>query len=83
MHFYRLIDTAANDNVIDWFDTRDTAHERAKPLRLNLDLRIELVDLPIDKDSVLALLREEPKFTTLRTWSLSPRGGLVEVPNGE
>lgn len=52
-------------------------------------VRIELFDMPVDKDSMVGLLNSaacgqlDLAENVLRTWALTDRGGLKEVPNGE
>lgn len=64
--------------------TRGDAHATAKSAERRETARIELHDVPVDKDNVLAILRDEDiKSEVLQTWSLTTRGGLQECANGE
>ncbi len=86
MHFYRLIDTSIADAVPKYHGTQADAHADAKvwPKHLWPDLRIELVDVPTDKGSIGKLLNNESlALIVQRTWKLTPRGGIVEVANGD
>ena len=67
--------------------TLTDAHADAKDLQPRDAVRIELVDVPIDKEGVPALLNRPDTiaatFEIERTWALSARGGLREVANGD
>lgn len=86
MHAYCLININSEESVKDWLGTLQIAHEHAK-VRFGIreSARIELVDIDTSKDGVLTLLNTgEPKTRgVMRTWALTSRGGLREVPNGE
>ena len=87
MNFYRtILERAGLMPDASHFDTLGAAHESAKHYG-TLDrplVRIELIDVPNDKAGVLSLLRgySPDDFKPVRTWALTPRGGLKEVPNG-
>lgn len=79
MMFYRLAEFG--DHAI-YECTREDAHKTAKSG--GLDVRIELVDIPTDKANLaLMFSRACAEEKLLRTWALTERGGLREVPNGE
>ena len=71
----------------DYDGTLSDAHATAKTLQPRDAVRIELVEVPTDKEGILALLNRMETvtntFTVERTWALTARGGLHEVPNGE
>lgn len=87
MNFYRISadPTAANTYV----GTQIEAHALVKTLPQDSgtggdERRVELVEVPLDKESVVHILNSTgPDFKLLRTWKLSPRGGMVECENGE
>lgn len=88
MNFYRtLLERDGLMPDVSHFDTLAAAHESAKGYSNHERgwLRIELIDVPTDKAGVLALLRgySPDDFKPVRTWALTPRGGLKEVANGE
>lgn len=89
MHIYRVLDSDT-DTVLSFRDTLKSAHRRAKQESENDrdDVRIELINIPTDKIGILNLLaclvaQEMPEAEALRTWKLTARGGLKEIPNGE
>jgi hypothetical protein len=85
MQFYRIVRDVPGVNP-DYRGTQHDAHTHAKSLSSDFwnDVRIELVDIPTDKDSLITLLNGEAvQDKVLRTWALTDRGGLREVPNGE
>ena len=88
MHFYRILDVDANPVRHEGYvATLSIAqHNATLYARTHIcDLRIELVDSAIDKESLVNILNgdNELRGTVLRTWKRKPRGGLTEVPNGE
>lgn len=90
MHFYRTLYEPAQAVAPVNTDHRATlaeAHTAAKGYAgWQRDyVRIELIDVPTDKAGVLALLQGHSldDFQPVKTWKLTPRGGLREVPNGE
>lgn len=86
MHFYRTI-RFDGDLSPRWDATLGEAHKTAKTLTVSDALRIELFDVWTDKDHLLDLLNgadaKDVADGPLRTWMLTPRRGLKEVPNGE
>lgn len=92
MHFYRVLyERPHAPQSRDHRATLADAHEVAKtyPAEYRKHVRVELVDIQIDKAGVLALLQaidnHEDGFAAdpIRTWAVSDRGGLYEVANGE
>ena len=92
MHFYRvLFEGPAGVSASDWshHGVLLDAHNAAKGYAQRDCVRIELIDVNTTKDGVLALLQGYSPADTydnvkvLRTWGLTPRGGLREVANGE
>lgn len=77
------------DDKDPYFATLKLAHDEAKGLKANSkwpleDARIELVEFETDQATLCQILSGEACITSvLRTWSLTQRGGLKEVPNGE
>lgn len=71
----------------EYAGTLAQTHAEAKELHPRDAVRIELVDVPIDKDSILAILNRPDTFVATfeveRTWALGARGGLRDVANGE
>ena len=71
----------------DYEGTLSEAHVTAKALSPRDAVRIELVEVPTDKEGVLALLNRletvAQTFAVERTFALTVRGGLRDVPNGE
>lgn len=93
MNLYRVVDAIPTPL---YAAVLKEAHDLLKcyPLR-RAEARIELVSIPTSKDAIITLLnahRDGALETTLgafggvkvlRTWALSTRTGLKEVPNGE
>lgn len=85
MNIYRI----SRSPVCDFFyrGTLAEAHEvmRGFPKTNRDEARIELIDVEVDKEGVLKLLNQGDKawHTLVRTWLITERGGLKEVPNGE
>jgi hypothetical protein len=47
-------------------------------------VRIELVSFIVNQQNVVQLLNgRDPELELLRTWKLTPRGGMVSCANGE
>jgi len=84
MQFYRITRYVGETDP-GWAATLSAAHDMLRKHPTFQDARIELFDIPTDKEGVLALLSraEGLTATVLRTWALTPRGGLKEVENGE
>jgi hypothetical protein len=85
MKAYRVIRDGAER--ADYEGTLSDAHATAKALTPRDAVRIELVEVPTDKEGVLALLNRPQTvtqtFAVEQTWALTARGGLRDVPNGE
>jgi hypothetical protein len=90
MNLYR-ISREDGDLYPVWTGTLSDAQEEAKAMVKTLpgckdELRIELMDVPTDKASVLELLNGNDTGLVggpLRSWALTPRFGLKEVEVGE
>lgn len=85
MQFYKLTINESDDRP-EYLCTRDEAHKVAKkaPSYAWQAFRIELVEIETDKATLAEILsRQAIPELVLRTWRLTPRGGLVECPNGE
>lgn len=82
MQAYRVFIDCNEEETTHWFGTRADAHAYAKTKAPRLDVIVELVEIPVDRDTVLGLLNWEPGKTfikeTLRTYVLTERGGLKE-----
>lgn len=85
MQFYKVIGcTGPHQPNVCFCSKQSDAHVLAKEDDDRVNVRIELIEVPLDKDTVLQLLNdEELSLPALRTWRLTPRGGLVEVPDGQ
>jgi hypothetical protein len=93
MQIYRIFRATDDGDLVGlWHETTlDNAHEIAKHNFTEIqrpEVRIELFDQPTDKFSLVELINRlvtgEPlNVSPLRTWMLTPRGGIKEVPNGE
>jgi hypothetical protein len=90
MNVYKTVapwSTSDPKGVVDifWAGTLAEAHETAKKIGKWAwpDVRVELVDVATDKESVLLLLKGDQKCIVLKTWMLTPRGALTPCPNGE
>jgi hypothetical protein len=59
--------------------TRTEAHKIAKTQFGRFGVEVELIDVPVDKQNVVDMLGGGFKFTVLKRWSLTDRGGLREV----
>lgn len=91
MHLYRITRTPGDPEP--YFEsTRENAHQMLQDqYKGGEDARVELINVKTDKESLVEALnclvsRFEGKTWfegPLRTWKLTPRGGLREVPNGE
>lgn len=94
MHIYRLTRTEG-DSAPYFESTLANAHAMLKDQYRGLpDARIELLDVKTDKENLVEAfncmsndrLRGTHKSWfegPLRTWALTPRGGLKQVANGE
>ena len=84
MNAYRSFDCSADPPTFVYSATLKEAHDAAKQVASRIDARVELVDVMTDKASIVGILNGESKlFELLRTWKLTPRGGLTECENGE
>lgn len=77
MHVYRL---ECGTDISRHYPTIGSAHLEAKKLvRPYNEIFIELLDVQIDKEGVVAMLNDEPIAKQLRLWTLTPRKGLKEL----
>lgn len=86
MQIYRIFDAAAEKPTYRYEGNSKDAHDRAKLIASRADARIELVEISTAKAALLLYLNGDThccEFPVLRTWKLTPRGGLQEIPNGE
>lgn len=88
MNFYRIVDASVEPNtVLTYHATQADAHRDTKTYSKHRlpDLRIELVDVETDKGAIARIINgvDPSPGEVLRTWKLTPRGGMAEVPNGE
>lgn len=84
MNFYRVSQWANSEPV--YSGTLGDAHliMRSYPVTNRDEARVELIDIGTDKDALLRILNSGPPVADAeRTWIITPRGGLKEVPNGE
>ena len=76
MQIYRIFDSDASDAVRALFSgTLNDAQNEAKTIASRSSARIELVELPTDKESVLLMLNNQLDYVALevkRTWALTP-----------
>lgn len=85
MHFYRVYIDSNREEELCWAADFAGAKALAKTFKHNTDLYVDLVDLPVDKKAVLRYLNSAaPSYEELprplRSWLVTPRGGLKEVP---
>jgi hypothetical protein len=88
MRFYRIsLPPGYETPQGAFFATREDAHsalkERGISPTFSGDCYVDLLEISSDKDVVLALLNgyvEDARPKTLKTWRLTDRGGLKEVP---
>jgi len=89
MHFFRVFDSAIPDEDAPrarYERTQLEAHNdaKARPGVIRESVRIELVDVTVDQSGVCRILNDDKiKHRLLRTWKLTPRGGMVDCENGE
>lgn len=87
MQAYRL--TGLRGDKDAYVETCKDAHELAREKREDFtwdltESRVELVQFEHDKATTCSILSGWGcDMKVLRTWALTPRGGLKEVPNGE
>ena len=87
MKFYKITDPSRNEKA-QYRCTRQDAHDIAKDFAEDsydkLEIRIEQVEISTDQETLSQILSGfSPGEIILKTWKLSPRGGMVECPNGE
>lgn len=85
MHFYRVYVDSSREEELGWASDFNGAKLLAKAFKHNTDLYVDLLELPTDKKAVLRYLnsaapRYEELPPPLRSWTVTPRGGLVGVP---
>jgi hypothetical protein len=85
VHFYRSFHSGADDrphfdSTLD--DARATIQSFVPSDRALV--RVELVDIPVDKESIRQMLCDNHMLGVVqRTWCGTARGGLKEIANGE
>jgi hypothetical protein len=89
MKLYRLVLLALSQQPMPYHGDRHAAHEDAKAYK-NMgrwdfaEDRIEFVEVEIDKEVIVRMLNGvQPEAEVIKTWAMSERGGLKEVPNGD
>lgn len=77
MRFYCVSDTYESY----YRPTLAEAHEVGKSLGNRDDVTISLVEIGNDRETLLRLLNSAGGYAspTLRSWELTPRGGLIET----
>jgi hypothetical protein len=85
VNFYRVLFDAPGGLDYSHHATLLEAHRAAQgyPRALRYCVLIELIDVPTDKAGILELLRgysPTEEFPARRSWELTPRGGLRELP---
>lgn len=85
MHIYRISQFPTGDFCYRGTLTEAHAEMKRFPANNRGEARIELIDVGIDKEGVLNVLNLGDKafHPVLRTWLITERGGLKEIPNGE
>lgn len=88
MQLYRVFNEDLEPVPITWHGERSHAQTKGREYHPNLRaaVRIELVAIGNDKETMLKALNGELRsedVSVIRTWALTDRGGLKEVPNGE
>jgi len=85
MHFYKTFNSATDDKP--HFDSTLQEAKQTVASYTETDrhlVRVELVDIDTDKHTLCIVLNGgEYHATVLRTWAVTPRGGLKEVTGGE
>lgn len=86
MNAYRVIDIKDDTDLSPVLFRHTLEHARMSARtqysdEIKPDVRIQLIDIPSHREAVIGYLNgEKPKApTALRTWKLTPRGGLVEL----
>lgn len=83
MQFYKTTRNETDPNP-GYDATRTEAHDRAKLQPESHEVRIELVEIAVDKEALVAILNgEKPTAKVIKTWTLTTRGGLRDCENGE
>lgn len=86
MHVY-MITRGPEDQAPRYRGTFADAHDLMKtiPDWERNEARCELIDMKTDKDSLIELLATGIPLHggPIRTWMVTSRGGMKEVPNGE
>ncbi len=85
MQFYKVSNEEADTKRV-YECTREGAHIVAKNVSKHLwpAARIELIEIETNKETLASILTGDGcKEEVLRTWGLTPRGGLTELKNGE
>ena len=85
MQIYKITDIDYNGNT-NYAGTFGDAHDKAKEADElhRAHARVELVEIASDKATILSILSGNScAQKVLRTWSLTPRGGLQNIANGE
>jgi hypothetical protein len=83
---YKVSCDGGDDCKPEYRPTREEAHNAAKDFDKDIwdDVRIELIEYKTDQKTICEILSGwgcEEKV--LRTWAITERGGMKEVPNGE
>lgn len=80
MKVYRIDDTSW-PNGPTYAATRKDAQGVARQKHWNeYDVRVELIEVPTDRNTVLGYLNDKyPEFTVVRRWALTRRGGLKPI----
>jgi hypothetical protein len=83
------VPTTAADLWPTYYETRKLAHAAAAtfPGYRRAEVRVELVTVPTHKTNVCEyldnLIETHYRLAVIRTWGITPRGGLKSLPNGE
>ena len=83
MLFYRVYSESTPTDTFSWAADFSTAKKYASIHKNYPDIYVDLVDVPTDKKAMLQLLNtgnRSTEYAVKRSWELSPRGGLLEVP---
>lgn len=82
MRFYEV--TNAVTGAVKFYGTMAYAHDEARSIDAPGNrVFIDLVEVPTDKDGLLALLNAPSTariFPTIQSWNLTARGGMTEIP---
>lgn len=84
MHVYCVVPVTTT-MLPEFFGTYKEARDGAKTFDATIPVVVELRDYPLEKDNVVVILNymvadddPAPKFTLLRKWKRTNRGGLLE-----